>query len=147
MSHGIQDQVDEASLAERYKLWMTQYGKVCKDDVEHEKHFQIFKHNVASIESSILQGKNYTNLALFADQPIGASDDGFKGVKGNCKNACHQVWIKSYKQVPKNSEDSLLKLWLFSRFLLPLIVKKVCLDFSQVRFLQENMYHSWLWYI
>jgi len=33
----------------------------------------------------------------------------YKGVKGNCKTVCHQVQIKSYEQVPKNSEDSLLK--------------------------------------
>ena len=33
----------------------------------------------------------------------------YKGVKGNCKKVCHQIQIKSYEQVPKNNEDSLLK--------------------------------------
>ncbi|RHN47020.1 putative zingipain [Medicago truncatula] len=33
----------------------------------------------------------------------------YKGVKGNSKKVHHQVQIKGYEQVPKNSEDSLLK--------------------------------------
>jgi len=33
----------------------------------------------------------------------------YKGVKGNSKKVHHQVQIKSYEHVPRNSEDSLLK--------------------------------------
>jgi len=113
LSNGIQDQVDEASLAERYELWRTRYRKVYKDVVEEEEHFQIFKHNVEYIESFNAAGNKPYKLDInrFADQPIGASDDGFKRVKGNCENVYPQVRIKSYEQVPRNSERGMFRFY------------------------------------
>jgi hypothetical protein len=66
---------------------------------------------VAYTESFNVAGNKPYKLGInrFADQLIGASGDGFKGVKGNCKNVYHQVRIKNYDEVPRNSENSLLK--------------------------------------
>jgi len=79
-SNQDQENDQSLSLSQRYKHWKTKYGVVYKDDAEQEKHFQIFKHNVAYIDSFNAAGNKPYKLAInrFADQPTEASDDGFK---------------------------------------------------------------------
>ena len=77
-----QDQENDQSLSlsERYKHWKRKYRVIYKDDAEQEKHFQIFKHNVAYIDNFNAAGNKPYKLAIngFADQPTEASNDGFR---------------------------------------------------------------------
>ncbi|XVF60821.1 hypothetical protein PTKIN_Ptkin08bG0078800 [Pterospermum kingtungense] len=43
--------LQDASMYERHKQWMAQYGRVYKDNNERDKRFKIFKENVPCIES------------------------------------------------------------------------------------------------
>ena len=51
---GIQNQENDPSLSlsERFEHWKTKYRVVYKDVAEQKKHFQIFKHNVASFNAA-----------------------------------------------------------------------------------------------
>jgi hypothetical protein len=80
-SNQNQENDQSLSLSERYKHWKRKYGVVYTDDAEQEKHFQIFKHNVAYIDSFNAAGNKPYKLAInrFADLPTTEpSDDGFK---------------------------------------------------------------------
>ena len=79
-SNQNQENDQSLSLSERYKHWKRKYRDIYKDDAEEEKHFQIFKHNVAYIDNFNAAGNKPYKLAIngFADQPTEASDDGFK---------------------------------------------------------------------
>ena len=44
--------LQDASMYGRYEQWMARYGRVYNDINEKEKRFQIFKANVAIVESS-----------------------------------------------------------------------------------------------
>ncbi|GMN43572.1 hypothetical protein TIFTF001_012779 [Ficus carica] len=60
----------EASMSERHEQWMARYGRTYKDDAEKEKRFQVFKSNVAYIESANKAGNRPYKLGIneFADQ-------------------------------------------------------------------------------
>ena len=48
-------------LARRHELWMAEYGRVYKDEVERARRFEIFKENVKFIEDFNNAGEyNYT---------------------------------------------------------------------------------------
>jgi hypothetical protein len=61
--------LQEASMKDRYKQWMAQYGRVYKDDAEKAKRYLIFKENVEYIESSNNAGTKSYKLSIneFAD--------------------------------------------------------------------------------
>ncbi|GAU43703.1 hypothetical protein TSUD_254320 [Trifolium subterraneum] len=63
---------ESLSLTERFELWRAKYGKVYKNAIEQEKHFQIFKDNVAYIKSFNAAGNKPYKLAIThaADEPI-----------------------------------------------------------------------------
>ncbi|KAI4332003.1 hypothetical protein L6164_016945 [Bauhinia variegata] len=69
-------ELQETSLSNKHEQWMAKYGKVYKDASEKEKRFQIFKNNVALIESFNAAGNKPYKLAInqFADQ----TNDEFK---------------------------------------------------------------------
>ncbi|KAI4333833.1 hypothetical protein L6164_018594 [Bauhinia variegata] len=69
-------ELQETSLSNRHEQWMAKYGKVYNDAAEKEKRFQIFKDNVAFIESFNAAGNKPYKLAInqFADQ----TNDEFK---------------------------------------------------------------------
>ncbi|KAI4322794.1 hypothetical protein L6164_022456 [Bauhinia variegata] len=69
-------ELHETSLSQRHEQWMAKYGKVYKDAAEKEKRFQIFKDNVAFIESFNAAGNKPYKLAInqFADK----TNDEFK---------------------------------------------------------------------
>lgn len=54
----------DASMHERHERWMAQYGRVYSDDTEKERRFQIFKDNVAYIESSNIDGSKPYELRI-----------------------------------------------------------------------------------
>ncbi|KAK8995953.1 hypothetical protein V6N11_076206 [Hibiscus sabdariffa] len=60
----------EASLSERHKQWMVEYGRVYKNDADKEMRFKIFKSNVEFIESFNAAGDRSYKLSInkFADQ-------------------------------------------------------------------------------
>ncbi|KAH1038379.1 hypothetical protein J1N35_040122 [Gossypium stocksii] len=76
--------LEDASLYERHQQWMVQFGRVYKDTNERQKRFQIFKQNVARIDSfNAANNKPYKlGVNQFADltnQEFTASRNGFKG--------------------------------------------------------------------
>ncbi|KAK5835104.1 hypothetical protein PVK06_010790 [Gossypium arboreum] len=71
-------------MYERHQQWMVQFGRVYKDANERQKRFQIFKQNVARIDSfNAANNKPYKlGVNQFADltnQEFTASRNGFKG--------------------------------------------------------------------
>ncbi|MBA0781291.1 hypothetical protein Gotri_002229, partial [Gossypium trilobum] len=76
--------LEDASMYERHQQWMVQYGRVYKDTNERQKRFQVFKQNVARIDSfNAANNKPYKlSVNQFADltnQEFTASRNGFKG--------------------------------------------------------------------
>ncbi|KAK6147059.1 hypothetical protein DH2020_017971 [Rehmannia glutinosa] len=73
----------DASMAEKHEQWMAQFGRAYKDDTEKAYRFNIFKENVAYIESFNEAGARPYKLAInkFADltnEEFQASRNGFK---------------------------------------------------------------------
>ncbi|GAB4831391.1 hypothetical protein Ancab_005402 [Ancistrocladus abbreviatus] len=72
----------EPSMIERYHQWMAQYNRVYKDEVEKERHFEIFKENVERIETLNKMNRGFTiGLNSFSDltnEEIRASRTGYK---------------------------------------------------------------------
>ncbi|KAH7577036.1 hypothetical protein JRO89_XS01G0196100 [Xanthoceras sorbifolium] len=92
MSRTLQD----ASMYERYEQWMARYGRVYNDITDKEKRFQIFKENVARIESFNKANDKLYKLGVneFADltnEEFKASRNRFKG------HMCSQNELLSYK--------------------------------------------------
>ncbi|KAG8501670.1 hypothetical protein CXB51_004772 [Gossypium anomalum] len=76
--------LEDASMYERHQQWMVQFGRVYKDTNERQKRFQIFKQNVARIDSfNAANNKPYKlGVNQFADltnQEFTASRNAFKG--------------------------------------------------------------------
>ena len=76
--------LQDASMYGRYEQWMASYGRVYNDANEKEDRFQIFKDNVAYIESSNNAGNRLYKLSVnqFADltnEEFTASRNRFKG--------------------------------------------------------------------
>ncbi|CAN0914025.1 Senescence-specific cysteine protease SAG39 [Linum grandiflorum] len=74
----------EAALRLKHEQWMTRYGRVYNSPSEKETRYQIFKHNVAFIDSSNAVGNKSYKLGVnqFADltnDEFKASRNGFKG--------------------------------------------------------------------
>ena len=74
----------DAPMYERHEQWMTQYGRVYKDDTERATRYSIFKENVARIDAFNSQtGKSYKlGVNQFADltnEEFKASRNRFKG--------------------------------------------------------------------
>ncbi|XP_057452282.1 ervatamin-B-like [Lotus japonicus] len=82
---------DEVSLSERHEQWMSKHGKVYKDAAEKEKRYQIFKDNLAYIESFNMAGnKSYklkiNHLADQTNEEFKASSTGLNRLYGQMKN-------------------------------------------------------------
>ncbi|KAK1368776.1 Cysteine proteinase Cathepsin L [Heracleum sosnowskyi] len=91
----------EASMLERHERWMTQYGRVYKDEAEMSMRFQIFKDNVKFIEKFNEDGKQSYKLGIngFADQTneeFQASRNGYK-MKANSRTS--QITLFRYENV------------------------------------------------
>ena len=76
--------LQDVSMYERHEQWMTRYGRVYQDNNERDKLFNIFKQNVARIESlNSAKAKPYKlGVNKFADltnEEFIASRNGFKG--------------------------------------------------------------------
>ncbi|OMO60881.1 hypothetical protein COLO4_33697 [Corchorus olitorius] len=76
--------LQDAAMYERHEQWMAQYGRVYKGNNEREQRFNIFKENVARIDSfNNANDKTYKlGVNQFADltnEEFTASRNGFKG--------------------------------------------------------------------
>uniref|UniRef100_A0A0E0ML92 Uncharacterized protein n=1 Tax=Oryza punctata TaxID=4537 RepID=A0A0E0ML92_ORYPU len=62
-------ELGDAAMAARHERWMAQYGRVYKDADEKARRFEVFKANVAFIESFNAGGKNkyWLGVNQFAD--------------------------------------------------------------------------------
>jgi len=67
--HAARDLTDDSAMAARHELWMSQYGRVYKDDAEKAQRFEVFKANVKFIESFNAAGnrKFWLGINQFAD--------------------------------------------------------------------------------
>ncbi|GAB2247692.1 hypothetical protein Droror1_Dr00007574 [Drosera rotundifolia] len=58
----------ETSMEERFEQWMSQYGRVYKDEVEKKLRFRVFKDKVEYVEALNKQNLGYTvGVNNFAD--------------------------------------------------------------------------------
>ncbi|KAE8678425.1 Senescence-specific cysteine protease SAG39 [Hibiscus syriacus] len=76
--------LEDASMYERHRQWMSQFGRVYSDNNERQKRFNIFKQNVELIDSFNNANNKPYKLAVnqFADltnEEFTASRNGFKG--------------------------------------------------------------------
>ncbi|KAK9012067.1 hypothetical protein V6N11_040137 [Hibiscus sabdariffa] len=76
--------LEDASTYERHRQWMSKFGRVYSDNNERHKRFNIFRQNVALIDSFNNANDKPYNLAVnqFADltnEEFTASRNGFKG--------------------------------------------------------------------
>ncbi|KAF8666106.1 hypothetical protein HU200_053820 [Digitaria exilis] len=73
-------ELSDAAMVERHERWMVEYGRVYKDTAEKAERFEVFKDNVAFIES-FNAGNNKFWLAVnqFAD----LTNNEFKATKSN----------------------------------------------------------------
>ncbi|PRQ50043.1 putative fruit bromelain [Rosa chinensis] len=83
--------LQDAMMYGRYEQWMARYGRVYTDIAEKEKRFQIFKDNVAFIESSNDEVHKPYKLSVnrFADltnEEFTASRNRFKGHECSTKS-------------------------------------------------------------
>jgi hypothetical protein len=71
---------DDAAMAARHERWMAQYGRMYKDDAEKARRFEVFKANVAFIESfNAGNHKFWLGVNQFAD----LTNDEFRSTKTN----------------------------------------------------------------
>ncbi|GAB2298778.1 hypothetical protein Dimus_032856 [Dionaea muscipula] len=107
----------EQSVREMHEQWMSQYGRVYKDDAEKEERFKIFKQNLEFIESS-----NNNDAGCNGGTPDGAfeyvrsyggieSEDAYPytGSQGSCNAAANPIIasITGFQDVPANNEEAL----------------------------------------
>jgi len=73
-------ELSDAAMVERHERWMAEYGRVYKDATEKARRFEVFKDNVAFVESFNANKNNKFWLGVnhFADQ----STEDFKANKG-----------------------------------------------------------------
>ncbi|CAM0907957.1 unnamed protein product [Alopecurus aequalis] len=83
---------DGTSMVAKHEDWMAQYGRVCKDDSEKAQRFEVFKANVAFIES-FNAGNNKFRLGVnqFAD----ITNDEFKATKTNKRYKANHMRVLS----------------------------------------------------
>lgn len=92
----------EASMLERHEQWMTQYGRVYKDEAEKYMQFQIFKDNIKFVQEFNKDGKQSYKLGIneFADQmneEFQASRNGYKKMKSSSRTS--QTTLFRYENV------------------------------------------------
>lgn len=88
--------LQDASITERHEQWMSRYGKVYADQNEKQKRFQIFKENVARIDSFNKDNSKPYKLGVnaFAD----LTNEEFKATRNRFKgHMCSQNELLSYK--------------------------------------------------
>ncbi|XP_038681012.1 senescence-specific cysteine protease SAG39-like [Tripterygium wilfordii] len=93
----------ETSMNVRHELWMAQYGRVYKDADEKETRFNVFKENVARIESFNNAGDKPYRLGInqFADltnEEFKATRNRFKG--HTCSNDAVSFKYENITAVP-----------------------------------------------
>ncbi|XP_058092328.1 senescence-specific cysteine protease SAG39-like [Magnolia sinica] len=84
--------LQEASMSNKHKQWMAQYGRTYKDAAEKELRFKIFKDNVEFIESFNNAGDRSYKLSVneFADQTneeFKSTHNGFKPTQTRASRA------------------------------------------------------------
>lgn len=91
----------EASMLERHDRWMTQYGRVYKDEAEKSMCFQIFKDNVKFIEEFNEDGNQSYKLGIneFADQTNVEFQASRNGYKMNANSRTSQTTLFRYENV------------------------------------------------
>ncbi|KAK8574928.1 hypothetical protein V6N12_062605 [Hibiscus sabdariffa] len=95
--------LEDASMYERHRQWMSDFGRVYSDNNERHKRFNIFKQNVALIDSFNNANNKPYNLAVnrFADltnEEFTASRNGFKGHM--CSNKATSFMYENFTALP-----------------------------------------------
>ncbi|KAK2665888.1 hypothetical protein Ddye_004462 [Dipteronia dyeriana] len=101
MARNLQDE----SMYERHEQWMARYGRVYSDNNEKEKRFQIYKANVARIESfNKADNKTYklgvNGFADLTNEEFKASRNRFKGHMCSSQNEMISYKYENVTVVP-----------------------------------------------
>jgi KDEL-tailed cysteine endopeptidase len=73
-------ELSDAAMVERHEKWMVEYGRVYKDTAEKALRFEVFKDNVAFIESF---NAGNTKFWLAVNQFADLTNDEFRASKAN----------------------------------------------------------------
>jgi KDEL-tailed cysteine endopeptidase len=86
---------DDAAMAERHERWMAVYGRVYKDAAEKARRFEVFKDNLAFVESFNADKKNkfWLGVNQFAD----LTTEEFKANKGFKPISAEEVPTTGFK--------------------------------------------------
>ncbi|KAI3967177.1 hypothetical protein MKX01_042762 [Papaver californicum] len=88
----------EPTMVDKHQQWMTQYGKVFKNQVEKEKRLNIFQANVEFIESSNVGNKPYRlSVNEFADQTIEEFKTSRNGYKKSWRRSSQESTTFKYE--------------------------------------------------
>jgi KDEL-tailed cysteine endopeptidase len=88
-------ELSDAAMAERHERWMVEYGRVYKDAAEKARRFEVFKDNVAFVESFNANKNNkfWLGVNQFAD----LTTEEFKANKGFKPISAEKVPITGFK--------------------------------------------------
>ncbi|RZC69026.1 hypothetical protein C5167_032147 [Papaver somniferum] len=90
----------EPTMVDRHQRWMTQYGKVYKNQAEKEKRFNILEANFEFIESSNVGNKPYKlSVNEFADQTIEEFKSSRTGYKKSWRRSSQESTAFKYENV------------------------------------------------
>ena len=100
--------LNEASMSERHEQWMARYGRTYKDGAEKEMRFQIFKSNIAYIESFNRAGNRLYKLGIneFTDltnEEFRASRNGYKS-SSNPRSTQTKFRYENVTKVPSSMD-------------------------------------------
>ncbi|KAK8652605.1 hypothetical protein V6N13_126633 [Hibiscus sabdariffa] len=95
--------LQDASMYERHRQWMSEFGQVYSDNNQRHKRFDIFKQNVALMDSfNNANNKTYIHAVnQFADltnEEFTASRNGFKGHM--CSNKATSFIYENFTALP-----------------------------------------------
>ncbi|XP_062224716.1 senescence-specific cysteine protease SAG39-like [Phragmites australis] len=99
-AHDLADQ--SMSMVARHEQWMSKYGRVYMDDAEKARRFEVFKANVAFIES--VNARNH-KFWLEANRFADLTDDEFRASRTGYKKPASKGWTTGFRSANVSLDD------------------------------------------
>ncbi|TVU07267.1 hypothetical protein EJB05_47315, partial [Eragrostis curvula] len=95
-------ELGDHSMVERHEQWMAKYGRVYKDAAEKARRFEVFKANVAFIESVNAGNQQFW---LEANQFADLTDDEFRGAHTGYRPAVNKARTTGFRYANVSLDD------------------------------------------